>query len=124
MCSIWSLSLTDLTIDSFGEDDCGSVEDQIEALTSLCVLERLTLSTQYGSPKDDDLMKLATHPNLPVTLTNVSWNWNTIIEGRQRDGVHNKVRQSFASRGIMCHNIDEHCRSLNVKITYPSTHDY
>jgi hypothetical protein len=111
ICSIWSHSLTDLSIDLFGKSD-GTVNDQIEALLSLRVIERLTFSIS-PCPKDDDLMKLSVHPNLPLTLKDVSWKWNT-TKGRQRTDVHNSVRQSFAARGIMCHDIE--CESWQVSL--------
>jgi hypothetical protein len=99
MCSIWSLSLTDLTIDIFG----ATLEDQIEALTLLRVIERLTLSN-YLRLRDELLMKLSTHPHLPLTLTDISWKW--ISQGR-RNNVHLDVRQSFTARGIRCDDIGD-----------------
>jgi hypothetical protein len=45
----------------------GTIADRhLEALTSLHVIERLTIS-DYDHPKDDDLMKLPAHPKLPFT---------------------------------------------------------
>jgi hypothetical protein len=122
ICSIWCHSLTDLTIDIFGEHhdkdaNYGTITDHIEALTSLRVIERLTLAN-YNYPhhpmarrftlimwaclNDNDLMTLSTHFKLPATLTDVSWKWN---RSSRRSDAHNNVRQSFASRGIMCHDI-------------------
>jgi hypothetical protein len=105
-CAIWSDTLTDLTIDML-HAKYGRVDDQIEALTWLSVIERLTLSNDT-TPKDDDLMKVSIHPNLPTTLKNISWKWMTSKEPKRqrRDVRHHHVRQSFASRVITCHNIE------------------
>jgi hypothetical protein len=110
ICSNWSHSLTDLTIATLGENawhhaGAGPLDDQIEALTSLRVLERLTLSSLYITPKEEDFMKLLAHPNLPFTLKDISWVWKEQV-GRQRTEIHNNIRQSCALHGIMCHDID------------------
>jgi hypothetical protein len=108
ICSIWSHSLTDFSITILGENPwghkCLTIEEQIGAFVLLRVIERLTFLNQ----KDEDLMKLAIHPNLPLTLTDISWKWS-ISKGpqQQRDDTHNNVRQSFASRGIICHDITD-----------------
>jgi hypothetical protein len=83
----------------------GTIDDHINVLTSLCVIERFTISN-HESPNEGDLMKLSVHPNLPLTLKDISWKWHTPKD--RRSDVHNSVRQSFALRGVMCHDIGAH----------------
>jgi hypothetical protein len=97
VCSIYCDVLTDLTITV---TDAWPLDDHINALMPLRVIERLTLSnTDYLN--DEDLIKLTTHRNLPVTLKHLSWNWR---RSEERRGLHYRVRQAFASRGILCHD--------------------
>jgi hypothetical protein len=103
ICKLWSNTLTELTIATFGEKDyapAGSIKEQIDALISLRVIERL-IFTDQAHLTDKDLITLATHPRLPSTLKHVSWQWAR----SSRRGAHHHVRQAFTKRNIMCHTI-------------------
>jgi hypothetical protein len=134
MCSIWCHSLIDLTISRFGgwPSVYGTLDEQIKALTSLCVLEQLTFSNKSGL-EVDDLMKLSVYSNLPVKLRNISWVWNprppvkvrnvswVWNPRRRRNDDQSNVRKSFALRGIMCHDIGNNWQ-VSLEMESTSTH--
>lgn len=105
ICTIWSSSLTDVTLRILGPGYNkwnGNLTDNIASICRLTSLVSLTF-TKETDINDEELLSLAMTPLLPVTLKQVRWQWRAFHDRRQ--GVHLRVRAAFAKRGVMCNDI-------------------